>query len=195
MPQTAAMSELSELLRGIEPVPDQVDRCVNDAFNSFPIRESVLSHWDDYARCVGEFFSHVEGGVLGLPATGGRDVRVSFDRCLVLLRRKYGDSAIQAPFECARTGNEGGLRGVFQTIAQLMSREHAQSRIGVAVSLYCNRQPPQALIDAGKEYVRTYGHLLPSEITEGSAARVLANLPKVLREHPFMMRRFRQVGR
>jgi hypothetical protein len=41
------------------------------------------------------------------------------------------------------------------------------------------------------EYLSKYGHLLPSELTEGSAARVKANFVKVLEEHPRLVRRMR----
>ena len=188
-------SELAELLEGIEPIPDQVDRCVDQAFNAFPMPPAVLSRWDDYVTCMGRFYSHMERSILGLKPEANCDLQVQFELCLRLLRKKYGASVIQAPFELARTGNEGGILALLRTVAELMSREHAENRIGGAVSPYCSRQSPQGLIDAAREYVRTYGHLLPSELTEGSAGRILASFSKVLKEHPFMMRRFRQVGR
>ena len=188
-------SELAELLEGIERVPDQADRCVDRAFNSFPMPPAVLSRWDDYVACMGRFYSHMERGILGLSPDANCDLQFQFGLCLRLLKRKYGESAIQAPFELARTGNEGGLLAVLRTVADLMGRDYADNWIGAGVSLYLSRRSPQDLIDAGKEYVKTYGHLLPSELTEGSAARILANFSKVLREHPYMMRRFRRVGR
>lgn len=188
-------SNLVEFLEGIELIPDQVGRCVDQAFNTFPIPSAVLSRWGDYVACMGRFHSHLERGILGLGPETDCDVEFRFGLCVNLMRRKYGESAIQAPFEMVRTGNEGGLLEVLRTLANIMSREHADNRIGAAVSLFLDRRQPQDIVDVGKEYVTTYGHLLPSELTEGSAVRVLASLPKVLREHPYTMRRYRQVGR
>ena len=45
------------------------------------------------------------------------------------------------------------------------------------------------------EYLKKYGHLLPSELTEGSAARVRANFPKVLAQHPKILQKTRRLGR
>jgi hypothetical protein len=193
--ESVAMSELLELLHGIEPVPDQVDRCVDEAFNAFVVPSAVLLRWNDYVSCVAYFHSHVERAILGLPPSTTADVEFSFGLCSALLRKRYGDGAPQTPFELARTGNEGGLRAVLKTIAELLSQQHASNRIGAAVSMYWSRQSPVGLLDAGREYVRSYGHLWPTELTECSAARLLGNFQKVLREHTFMMRRFRHVGR
>lgn len=184
-----------QFLQGIESIPDQVDSCVDQAFNTFPVPAVVLTRWEDYRSCLARFHSHIERGILGLKPEASCDVEFRFGLCLPLLRRKYGESAIQAPFEMARTGNEGGLLAVLRTVADLIGREHANNRIGAAVSLFLDHRSPQEILNAGKEYVNTYGGILPSELTEGSAGRILGNLPKVFREHPYMMRRYRQVGR
>jgi hypothetical protein len=188
-------SRLAVLLRGIEPVPDQVDRCVDQAFNTFPMPGPVITQWDDFVRCMAQFYCHVESGILGIK--GGRACNLPMDSsmCFQRLKKKYGGSAPQATFEMARTGNEGGLLRVLKTVAELLAREHSDNRIGLAVSCYWNGRPPQELLDDGAEYIRDYGHLLPSEITEGSAGRIYANFPKVLKEHPYLMRRMRRVGR
>ena len=188
-------SRLAVLLRGIEPVPDQVDRCVDQAFNLFPMPPPLITQWDEFVRCMALFYCHVESGILGI--RGGRAVNVSMDSnmCFQRLRKKYGESAPQATFEMARTGNEGGLLRVLKTVAELLSREHSDNRIGLAVSCYWNGRRPQEILEDGTEYIRDYGHLLPSELTEGSAARIYANFDKVLKEHPYLMRKMRQIGR
>lgn len=187
-------SRLEVLLKGIEPVPDQVQRVVDQAFNSFSAPAAVITHLDQYKRLLAEFHAHVESGILGV---GGPPVRGPMDssRCLTLLKKKYGDSAYQTTFDIVRTGNEGGLLAVLRIVTDLLSREHSDNRIGMAVSCYWNNHPPRDLLADCAEYIRNYGHLLPSELTEGSAGRVYANFPKVLREHPYMMQKLRRVGR
>ena len=44
-------------------------------------------------------------------------------------------------------------------------------------------------------YLSRYGHLLPSELTEGYAARVRARFPQLLAEHPRMLQRVNRIGR
>lgn len=41
---------------------------------------------------------------------------------------------------------------------------------------------------AASQYLAEYGHLVPSELTENGAAQVKMDFPKVLAEHPRMMR-------
>jgi len=188
-------SRLAVLLRGIEPVPDQVDRCIDQAFNTFPMPAPMITQMDDFVRCMAQFYCHIESGIMGI--RGGRPCHPSMDSsmCFERLRKKYGDSALQATFEMARTGNEGGLLGVLKTVAALLSREHSDNRIGLAVSCYWNNCKPRDLLADGTEYKREYGHLLPSELTEASAGRLYANFAKVLKEHPYLMRQIRRVGR
>ena len=45
------------------------------------------------------------------------------------------------------------------------------------------------------EYIKKYGHLLPSEFRGINAARVKANFIEILKIHPRMIRSLRRVGR
>ncbi|MBC8218657.1 MAG: hypothetical protein H8E73_09345, partial [Planctomycetes bacterium] len=45
--------------------------------------------------------------------------------------------------------------------------------------------------NVSSEYITKYGRFLPSELTEGSAARIRANFPKVLEKHPRLIQRIR----
>lgn len=189
------MSELMELLGGIEPIPDKVDRCADTAANSFPLHQAVLSTREEYTSFMGRYYAHVEFVILGRPGNAECDEQFSFNQCLVLLQKEYGHSALQAPFELASSGTEGGLLKVLDTVRRLISRRYADNWIGLAVSLYWNRRSPASLVGDSLEYVLRYGHLWPSDLAEGSAARIRGNFRKVLLQHPYMMRDFRRVGR
>jgi hypothetical protein len=52
-----------------------------------------------------------------------------------------------------------------------------------------------AKLAATDEYLQLAGQLVPGEIAEGSAVRIRANLPKVLIEHPKLLRQLRQAVR
>lgn len=94
-----------------------------------------------------------------------------------------------------RTGKEGGLYRVLKTVADQMAEEYAQNEISGRIYDYWNRLTTDEQVAATDEYINKYGHLLPAELTEGSAARLKANFPKVLEEHPKIIRRMRRVGR
>jgi hypothetical protein len=95
----------------------------------------------------------------------------------------------------ARTGAEGGLFSVLKAIALRMAEEYTENEIHARVSDYWNRLTPDEQLAAGDEYLEKYGHLLPDEMTEGSAARIRVNLPKVLIQHPKTLQKTRRLGR
>lgn len=181
-------TRLERLLGNIEPVPDRIDRVVDSALNTFPLATAIIADWDQYRQCLARFLCHVECTILGVP---GRATNVDFDvdRCWHLLRKEYGASAPQAAFEAVRAGSEGGLRQVLRSVAELFSRDYAENLIGVAVEAYWSNRGPSAVLADAKEYIHRYDHILPGEISEGSAARIPANFRKVLKQHPFLIRR------
>ena len=76
-----------------------------------------------------------------------------------------------------------------------MVEEYAGNEISARVCHFWNDLSLDEKLEVPKEYVRKYGHLMPSEITEGMAVRVLINFRKVLEEHPRLVAGLRQVGR
>ena len=184
-------TRLERLLQNIEPIPDRIDRFADKALNTFPVTAAIITEWETYRRCLAEFFCHMECIILGI---GSRSADVDFyiDRCWRLLRKKYGDSAPQACFESIRTGSEGGLRRVLITASELFSKDYAENLIGLTVEAYWSNRDPSAILADADEYVRLYRHILPGEITEGSATRIRFNFRKVLKQHPFFIRRLRR---
>ena len=98
-------------------------------------------------------------------------------------------------FEMARAGTERGLAGVLRRVAVTRAEQYAQDEITARVSRFWEDLSATAKLEAADEYLREYGHLLPSELTEKDAARVKMNFPKVLAEHPRMMQRLSRIGR
>jgi len=93
------------------------------------------------------------------------------------------------------TGNEGGLYAVVTAVAKHEARQYATSEIAVKVAHYRRSLSDEEKDAAPWEYVQKYGHLLPSELTDGRALRIRANFPEVLQRHPHMIRRLQRVGR
>ena len=146
------------------------------------------------AACLADFFAHVEAKILRLHH-GPVDVDFHWGRCAQLLRHIYGASGSKVAFEMARTGNEGGLFAVLRAVALRMAEEYSENEISARVGLYWERLSVDEQISATTEYLQKYSHLLPSEMTEGYGARIRANFPKVLAQHPQVLRRTRRLGR
>jgi hypothetical protein len=76
-----------------------------------------------------------------------------------------------------------------------MIQEYAGNEIRVRISHYWHSLSVDEQLAATDEYLEKYGHLLPWELTEGSAARVKADFVKALAEHSKIIKRLRNIGR
>ena len=186
---------LEQLLADIDPVKtyDQTFARADNAINSFSIGSGQITDWEEFAKCMAKFTTHVEAKILQLhPCPVGLDFYWS--RCIQRLSHIYGYNGEKAAFEMARTGNEGGLYAVLKAVTLRMAEEHAEAEIAARIMDCWKALTLDDQVSITDEYLRKYGHLLPSEMTEGSAARIRANFPKVLAKHPKILREIRGLG-
>ena len=192
------MTSLDDLLDRIDPIHtlDEDEARINAALNSFPFREGLIERWDDFEPFMARLFHHLECSIRDTSNPARTfDHQFAWWRCHDMLKDAYGYEGEKVAFELARTGNEGGLYAVVKKLARTMVKEYAKRGIEARVHHWLKQLSPDEQIAAAREYLEKYGHLLSSELTEGSAARVLVNFDKVLIEHPRLMQRLRRVGR
>ena len=193
------MTSLDQLLDRIDPAKtyDEDERRINAALNAFSMREGLIERWDDFEAFMARLFHQLECSILGISHPERTfDHAFAWWRCRDLLQDAYGyEEGAKVAFELARTGNEGGLYGVVKKLAQTILKEYTKRGIEARVHHWLKQLSPDEQIAAAREYLKKYGHLLPSELTEGNAARVLANFPKYLAEHPRLLQKLRRVGR
>jgi len=191
-------TKLDELLATIDPARtfEQTARRSDEALNSLGMDRAQITDWEEFRRCVIRCMRHVETRVLRLPH-GPPAMPVDFDwgRCAQILLKAYGANGEKAAFEMARSGNEGGLYAVLKEVAKQVAGTCVQNEVRARISHYWNALSVEEKLAAGDEYLTKYGRLLPWELTEGCAARVRANLPKVLEEHVRLVQRLGSVGR
>jgi len=191
-------TRLEQLLASIAPdrTLEELGRRVDAALNTFDA-PSQITNWEEFRSCLVRLVSHVESHLLRLPWLRSPDATLDlvWGRCSQALMRIYGSSGEKAAFEMARTGNQGGMLAVSRKLAQVLADQFAENEIAAKVGVYWEGLPPDDRLADAAEYLGRYGHLLPSELTEGSAARIRANFPKVLEEHPRLLRRLRGIGR
>lgn len=188
---------LDELLNSIHPsrTLDQVDVRADEAVNLFSMAAATIADWDEFRRCLSRFLAHVENRVLRLASYPAISHDFSWSRCTSLLMKAYGPSGEKAAFEMSRTGVQGGLHAVLRNMALHVAAEYAGNEITARVHTYWNSLSAEEKWAATTEYLAAYGHLLPTDLTEASAARLRANFPRVLEEHPHLLRRLGRVGR
>lgn len=190
-------TKLDRLLESIDPTRtyDQVSARIDQAVNSFAMKRSTIDNWDEYEKFFADFCRHVETTVLRLGHGAPDNREFYWSKCSNLLDKAFGSSGYKAAFEMVRTGKEGGLYRVLKTVANQMSEEYAQNEISARISHYWDSLTLDEKLTAPDEYLSKYGHLLPAELTEGSAARIRADFIKALEEHPKIMRRMGRIGR
>lgn len=174
---------------------DRVSCRVDEALNSFDVESGIIEDWQEFKVVLTRFYCHVEKFVLRILSSRRPDPDIDWGRCCRVLMQEYGANGEKAAFEMVRTGAEGGLYTVLKAVARRMIDEYAGREIAAKTNSFWNGLSTDEKLAASKEYLDKYGHLLPSEITEGSAARVRANFLKVLEEHPHLVKRLRNVGR
>ena len=190
-------TKLDRLLESIDPdlTLDQVSARVDEALNSFQLGSGILEDWQEFRTVLAGFFRHVETRVLRIRPSFSGDPDIDWGRCRNLLRGQYGANGEKAAFEMARTGVEGGIYGVLEAVAGQMIYEYAGNEISAKIAHFWQTLSTDEKLAVSQEYLDKYGHLLPYELTSGSAARIRANFLKVLEEHPRIIRRLRGIGR
>jgi hypothetical protein len=188
---------LMRLLASIHPQRTLHDtaRSADDAINSFPLKSAQITDWETYRRCIADFGRHVDTRILKLRNMPSTDLDFAWGLYSKVLRKAYGSNGEKAAFEMARTGVSGGLLAVLRKFAQLQATQYAENEIRGRIFHYWEKLTVDQKLRAVDEYLTTYGHLLPSEMTEGDATRLRMNFPGVLAEHPRLLRRLGEVGR
>lgn len=190
-------TKLDMLLQSIDPsrTLDKVAGDVDRAINSFSRKRAVIGTWDEYVSFFADFYRHLETVVLRVRGGSPNDKEFQWGQCIRLLNKAFGPSGYKAAFEMVRTGKEGGLYRVLKTLADQMAEEYSQNEISARISYYWDSLTLNEKLAASDEYLRKYGHLLPGELVDASAARIRAEFLRVLEEHPKMIQRMRQIGR
>ena len=190
-------TKLDRLLASIDPsrTLDQVSIDVDRAINTFAMGRATFEDWDEYEKFLADFCKHIEKTVLKMYTGVSGYQEIYWSRCLNILNKKFGPRGTKIAFEMVRTGKEGGLYRILKIIADEMAEDYAQKEISGRVWNYLGELTDEEQLAAADEYLRNYEHLLPSEFKGGNAVMLKANFPKVLKNHPSLIRRMRRVGR
>ena len=190
-------TKLEQLIDRIDPkvTLDSTAALADKALNTFSFGSGQITDRKEFEDYLTEFFCHVDSNVLGLSKSFNSAHRnFQWGRCRIILSHIYGDNGMMTAFDMARTGKAGGLYAVLKAIALRMAEEYAENRIGAIVSDYWKKLTLDEQLSVTDEYLKKHGHLLPSELTEDGAVRLRANFPKVLAQHPEIIRKIRRLG-
>jgi hypothetical protein len=185
------MSELNRVIDKIEGIVQEVEDCCNDAINSIRVNEPIKTY-EDFKKTMADSCCKIESSIQGIMRLV--DEEMDWGRCMNVLSNIYGPSGPKVACHMAMTNENGGLYNVLKQVAKELSRQSVKNRIQSIVINYWDHLTADEKINAGKEYLEKYGHLLPSEFTESNGIRTLANFWKVLELHPYILEETRKVG-
>lgn len=188
---------LDQLLAEVDPARtlDEVAARADEALNTFSYPSERPQDWENFKTELVRFMHHVETRILRLRCCVQANPDFDWGRCSRWLLLGYGLSGEKTAFDMARTGQKGGIYAVFKALAGQMAQEYTNNEISGRVYHYWNALSAEEQLAVTSEYLNKFGHLLPPELTEGSAVRVRTNLPKVLQEHTRLVQELRRVGR
>ena len=190
-------TELDKLLASISPekVIIPTFNRANEAINTFHPKSVLMENWNEFRDCMAEFMRHIERHSLRLGSSVDMLSDYYWSQCARALLKVYGLSGEKAAFEMARTGNDGGLNAVLRSIATHVAEGYAKMEIQARIDAYLKDLTVDQQLAASSEYLAKHGHLLPSEMTEKSAARIHAEFRQVLEKHPWLILKIHNVGR
>jgi len=186
-------TRLEKLLKEIDPyrLIREIYSRMNSALRTFSYGYLTIRNWQEYENYLAKFFCYIENITLRVKMPVHPTIH--YQRCIRFLNEEFGPNGEKIAYKMAKTGVNGGLFAVLNIIAKRLAEFYTRNTIRAFVDRYWNKLSYNQRIAAAKEYRKKYGHLIPSDYTEGSPAFLAANLQKILEEHPFMIERIRQV--
>jgi hypothetical protein len=190
-------TKLCKLLKIIDPAHslDRISILVDNAVNSSRAGKGQVHDWDEFKALLINNFCHIENVVLEIRPKRLPHFNIDWGRCSNILIKEYGPNGDITAFQIAKSGTEGGLYSVLKAIARHMADEYAGNYIGSYINDFWDSLSVDEKLAVSKEYLDKYGHLIPSELTEGGAVRVRAFFWRVLQEHPKIVQKLRNVNR
>ena len=167
----------------LRPIFDQA----NQALIGFPLPDVVIENFGQYQSVLIRLHGRLEAKILGIDSMPTATVDFLWGHCYKILTQLYGPNGEKCAFDMIRTNKDGGFREVVNQFARTVAENYALNEIRAKITFYINGLSSVERLAAGAEYIEKFGHLLPEEMTELSAARIHDNFAEVLEKHPFML--------
>jgi hypothetical protein len=193
------MSKLDDLLARIDPnrtIYDS-DSLLAQALNSYQYSRSVVTDWSQFQKILGDFYWHVESIMLGVQGKVDPDDGMNQGFARQVLDQIYGGHGSATAFSIAQSGAEGGLYGVLKKVGEASARKYTERHIDYEVDRYVSElmrdySQYEAAVD---DYVQKYASILPAEALANGAVDIKINFGKALKQHPYIVKRMRELGR
>lgn len=190
-------SKLMALLEKIDlkNTADEISARVDDAINTFGLKTNTVTDLQTFQKTCADFYCHVENVIFGFDPPRTVHFVMDWGRFDKRLKEIYGQNGKMIGFDLSRLGHEGGLKTVLKLVADKMREGFVNSFIHSEICEFWDSLTIDEKLSAVKEYVETYSHLLPEEAIENGAPRIGINFHEVLKQHPYIIKQIRDIGR
>ncbi len=186
-------ANLDRLISKIDPSKtiDLDERRANEAIAGFNWNKVTVDSFDEHKKCLADFMRELYSHEF---LTGNIDFDTDFGYGLALqrLEREFTGNTLQTVYEIMSTGSEGGVYKILKSLGRLVAEEFSRNVIGAHVSEFWSGLSTNEKIAVSDEYVEKFIDILPQSVIT-DRIRLKANFPKVLENHPWMIKRLRSV--
>lgn len=185
------MSGLDFLVDDLTRIYDEYLSKVDRAVNAFSSRSFSAHDWSSCERLMERFFADINAAVLDPSFAGNAYMARSTFR--QVFEPKYGPYPERLVYERIIHGHDGGLNGVIQEAAAVVADTFAERAISNRVDRYLDRQSDGAVRLAASDYLFTFGHLLPKDVTSKGTDYLVPVFGRFLKQHPRLVRKLRNI--
>lgn len=189
--------EIARLFADARHILDETARSLDQAMNAFDYDGQKLDQWDAVTDLLLRFDWHLLQTLLHitpLTAYPKGHMEVAKRQCLKHILESFGPSGPHHCFERIRNGVDGGAPAVLREFGQKQSDAFGQNQIDCMISAYWDRLTVEQKLQAPLDYLADYAALVPQGMTEGSAARIRAYFPEILKAHIQAARKLERIG-
>jgi hypothetical protein len=190
-------SQLETFLSSLSPVRtwDEVDQQVARVRSALALPATIASA-TELRAVLTQAWREFHGRVWGLgTAVPSLNARLEWDFATRILDEVFGKpNGWQTALDLARTGVDGGLPGVVVAFLDEAAEQYMSHLIEASIHQFWHLRPVDEQLEMVAQYRSLYGQYLPESLRDGSPFDLLLIFPRVLTEHPRMLRRLRRLG-
>ena len=153
----------------------------DEARMHYSLSKNTVEGFEEFADVITDYFNYhysrcvVPGGVMSRTEAAGRAKEI-----LEKEYRRQGGNIITG-YNDAHDGTNGGLRVIFDKIAEQLKAESVERYIRDAFDRYVTPNSWEQKLDIIRQFIVQYGHLLPSSIRADQPERYAQNYEELIR--------------
>lgn len=178
------MSNINDLLFALEErtIAQKVGNSHDEARMSFGVIKTTITSYDEFIRLIGRYYNHHYQKAISKRTHFPRFEAEERGKELIeqSYRRQNGDIAMA--YNDAFDGTNGGMRGIFDLIADGLRQQSIERYIGHVFDQYVSPISWEDKVDLIREFIAEVGHTLSSSIQRHQPERYARDYKLLVRE-------------